>query len=137
MPVRLLGGGERPNDPIPTHALAHVKIVGHISGVIVVDKWMLVDRVIQDEGHHHDEQTQNQVALVGRSEESLRLGRRGNRFSRGRWQQKNLTTPRPGDTGPSGVAHLFGHVQRLRLCPVLKHESFHPREFGDIGSDQC
>src|SRR5580704_2703770 len=104
MPVCLLGSGKRPNDSIPTQTLAHVQIVGHISRVIVVDKRMPVHLVIQQQCRDDDQQTHDDVALLGRSEQSLRRGwRRGSFLFCGSSQWKNLNTLREADTDESAA----------------------------------
>jgi hypothetical protein len=47
MPVRLLGGRECPVDRFPAESRMNVRIVGDVSGIVVVDEGMLVNGVIE------------------------------------------------------------------------------------------
>lgn len=46
MPIRLLKSRERPYDPVPRHALAHMQIVRYVTRIVIIHERMPVNGVI-------------------------------------------------------------------------------------------
>ncbi len=65
-------------------------VLGDVAIVVVVHKGMTVDRVVERQRDHCEQETHDRVALFGRREQTLRLGRGFSFF--GGWQQRDLTT---------------------------------------------
>jgi hypothetical protein len=63
MPIRLLGRSERPSDRIAAQARAHVRVLSHVTSVIVVDEAMPIQRIVDNKGENQDQQTENEITL--------------------------------------------------------------------------
>jgi len=63
MPVSLLHGGEGPGDRVPGDTVSDVWILSDITIVIVVDERVTIDRVVERQRSHHEQETENYVAL--------------------------------------------------------------------------
>ena len=108
MPVSLLRGGKGPGKGIPVQTVVDVKVLGDIAVVIVIDKGMAIDRVVERERGDNQQETENDIALFGRGEKT--------RLLRG-WQQKDLTTEDTEDT-EALVVHVLSHAERWPFLGV-------------------
>src|SRR5580700_11022901 len=75
MPVRLLGGCQRPRDSVRGQALTDVQILGDVAVVVIVHEGMVVDRVVEGKSDYRKKQAQDRVALFGRREQARWLSR--------------------------------------------------------------
>src|SRR5664280_1298106 len=64
MPVSRLGGGERPLHRVPVQAGLNLCVVGHINVVIVIDKGMTANRVVQPDGRNHEQNSESPGVLL-------------------------------------------------------------------------
>src|SRR5664280_1823814 len=78
MPVARLGGGERPLHRVPVQAGLNLCIVGHINVVIVIDKGMTANRVVQPDGRNHEQKSEGPGVLLN----SVQRTRAGTGLSR-------------------------------------------------------
>ena len=109
VPIALLHGGEGPDGCVPVQTVTDVRILGDVAVIVIVDERVAIDRVVERQRCHHQQETQDYVALFGRREKSRWLFKR---FSRGSRQQLDLTTEEMKDTGVLSPRHLFCHVTR-------------------------
>ena len=66
MPVTLLGRRKGPGDGVPVYAVMSVSVFADVAVVIVVNEGVAVDRIVERQYRHHQQQTQNDVALFRR-----------------------------------------------------------------------
>jgi hypothetical protein len=90
-----------------------VRIIDYVTVIVVVDEWMLIDRVVNRQRGNDDQQTDNDVSLFRGSEQPRGLWRRSNRLSAGRRQQVDLTTEGAGHTEAWKPRHLVGHFRTM------------------------
>ena len=76
MPVRLLGRRQRPLESVGSQALAHVRIIDDVSVIVIIHKRMAVDRVVERQRDHRQQQADDLVPLPRiRKQACLALGR--------------------------------------------------------------
>src|ERR1039458_5536762 len=59
MPVGLIVGRERPLDRVPVQTSLHVRVVGDVNRVVVVDERVMIYRIVEREGRGHQQKTQD------------------------------------------------------------------------------
>ena len=67
MPIDEFEGGERPLHRVPGQAGLNMSILGYVGVVVVIDEWMVADRVVERNRRNRQNKSQNPGSPLVRS----------------------------------------------------------------------